>query len=109
MAKNRQIAINADHLLVEEFFETVEYLKEKAGSAAEQMIDHCRSSNQMGINLKEFETQCRYFGIRIPPIIELKSVLKGAKRYPFLGINPVNSCITHRTKKCWVFDTSKST
>lgn len=67
MAKTRQAAINADHPLVEEFFETVDYLKEKSGSNAEQMIDHCRSSNQLGINLKEFENQCHYFGIRIPP------------------------------------------
>ncbi|PID66613.1 MAG: bifunctional DNA primase/helicase [Gammaproteobacteria bacterium] len=107
MAKNRQTAMNRDHPMVDEFFETLEYLKDKAGSNRELMLDHCGKNGLMGINMKEYEVRCGYFGIRIPPMTELKSALKGSKRYPFLGIKSVNSCLNSKTKKCWCFDVSK--
>lgn len=108
MAKTRQTAINRDHPLVEEFFETLEYLKDKAGSNAEQMLDHHGKNSMMAINMKEYEVRCGYFGIRLPPMTELKNALKSSKRYPFIGIKSVNSCLNGKTKKCWCFDTSKN-
>lgn len=108
MAKTRQVAMSKDHPIVEEFFETLEYIKDKAGSDANQMIDHCPRSNMIAINLKEFEVRCNYFGIRLPPMTELKSVLKGAKRHPFMGIKSVNSGLRNKTVKCWCFDASKN-
>ncbi len=108
MAKTRQTAINRDNPLVEEFFESMEYLKDKAGSDPSMMLDHCAKDEMMAINMKEYEVRCNYFGIRIPPMTELKSALKGSKSRPFLGIKAVHSCLNHKTKKCWCFDMSKS-
>ncbi|MPV86887.1 toprim domain-containing protein [Ostreibacterium oceani] len=108
MAKTRQKAMNKDHPLVADFFEKVDELKSLAGSDPVHMIDHKAEPEIMAINLNQYETACRHRGWHIPPMLELKPLLEGAKSRPLIAKNKgVYSDVTKKSVKCWCFDTSR--
>ncbi|SFT96425.1 toprim domain-containing protein [Halomonas saccharevitans] len=107
MARDRQQAINADHPLVQEFWEAFEYLE---GLRDEPVLNHYGyGSNEVAINLKDFERACAEHKLRVPEIRELKRYLKASKSRKFLEANrTVRSRIrlNGASVKCWVFQQS---
>ncbi|SDJ89017.1 toprim domain-containing protein [Billgrantia gudaonensis] len=105
MARERQQAINADHPLVQEFWEAFDYLE---GLRDEPVLNHYGAgSQQIAINLKEFERVCGENRLRVPEIRELKRYLKGSKARKFVDSNrTVHSRIRLNggSVKCWVFE-----
>ncbi|SDG27510.1 Toprim-like [Onishia taeanensis] len=104
MARDRQQAINADHPMVAEFWEAFEYLE---GLKADSMLDHYGGeSDQVAINLKDFERACAEHKLRVPEIRELKRYLKTSKTRKFVDANrTVRSRLrmNNTSVKCWVF------
>ncbi|OUE39116.1 bifunctional DNA primase/helicase [Billgrantia desiderata SP1] len=103
MAIERQQAINADHPLVEEFWETVEYLER---TRVENVLDHNAGQGYLAINLKEFEKLAADHHFRFD-MRELKRQLKGSKARKFVASNhPVYSKTRPNggTVKCWLFE-----
>ncbi|WP_348826805.1 toprim domain-containing protein [Halomonas sp. RT37] len=104
MARERQQAINADHPLVAEFWEAVDYLE---GLRAEPMLDHYGGEGDLiAINLKDFERACGEYKLRVPELRELKRYLKASKTRKFVDANrTVRSRIrlNSASVKCWVF------
>lgn len=103
MAIERQQAINADHPLVEEFWETVEYLER---TRVETVLDHNDGRGPVAVNLKEFEAMAAHHHFRFD-MRELKRQLKGSKTHKFVASNhPVYSKIRVNggTVKCWLFE-----
>ncbi|WP_028294045.1 toprim domain-containing protein, partial [Oceanobacter kriegii] len=107
MAEARQQAINADHPVVQEFWEAVDYIE---SSRADPLINHY-GKPEMGfaINVKEFERWCGEFKLRVPESRILKQHLKGSKSRKFVTSNhPVRSKISaDKTVKCWIFEAPK--
>ena len=104
MARERQQAINADHPLVAEFWEAVDYLE---GLRAEPVLDHYGGEGDLiAINLKDFERACGEYKLRVPEMRELKRYLKASKTRKFVDANrTVRSRIrlNGASVKCWVF------
>ncbi|MEY2655583.1 MAG: hypothetical protein RLZZ524_2611, partial [Pseudomonadota bacterium] len=109
MAIERQQAINADHPVVQEFWETFEYLDE--GNAP---LNHSRSPDrEIAINLNHFVQAAKERGQSVPAIADLKKTLRTSKKHRFVDMRVVNSAIkamngTNASTAiwCWVFEVS---
>lgn len=109
MALERQSAISADHPLVNEFWETYEYL-EGTGNGERPVLNHSRDPQRIAINLNEFVAKAAYYSQPIPDLKKLRDFLRDSRRYKLLDANlTVNSCIKTNTAgagvavRCWVF------
>ncbi len=112
MAKERQEAVNADHPMVQEFWEAFDYIEGKEGIAT---LNHSPKDNLIAVNLKHFEQVCAEAKIRVPPISELKRHLKTSRARKFLhssqnvrsairdGLNSSSS----PTVRCWIFEAER--
>lgn len=110
MAIEREEAISADHPLVQEFWEAYDYLN--GIDELDQRLNHSRDPQYIAINLNHFVQVATEARQQIPPIRDLKKVLKASKRHKFDGIRVVNSAIRAQLSgpstistsvRCWVF------
>ena len=103
MAIEREIAIKADHKLVQSFWETFEYLNNI------RPLDHAIGDDTIAVNLNHFVKVAVEEKQQIPAIADLKPLLKLTRTHKFLGIKAVNSAVNKQmergpaTVKCWVF------
>lgn len=109
MALERQSAISADHPLVNEFWETYEYL-ESTGNGERNVINHSRDPQRIAINLNDFLAKAAYHSQPVPDLKLLRTYLRDSRRYKLVDPNlTVNSCIKTNTAgagvavRCWVF------
>lgn len=119
MTRERQQSINADHPLVQEFWEAFDYLNglpmaTPSGPKDLPRLDHSRDLQQIAVNLNEFVELANLHRQQIPLLAELKKVLRTSKTRRFVDVKTVNSAI--RTKgvgvnaeqgravHCWVFE-----
>ena len=109
MAVQRQQAINADHPLVSEFWDMYEYLN---GDDNKPRLNHSRKPDtEIAININHFVTVAADHKQQIPPIRDIKNLLKTSRRYRYDGQRVVNSLIHAQTpnysgsgsERCWVF------
>ncbi len=106
MAEARQQAINADHPVVQEFWEAVDYIE---GCKGDPVLNHYGTHDQgYAINLKEFERWCGEFKLRMPETRILKQHLKSSKTRKFTNASQtVRSKIdTNKTLRCWIFESA---
>ncbi|MEN5365590.1 toprim domain-containing protein [Stenotrophomonas sp. TWI273] len=108
-AMERQMAISADHKIVNEFWETYEYL-EGLGDGKEAKLNHSRDPHKIAINLNEFVAKASRHGQAVPDLVDLRKHLVDSRRYKLISVNTaVNSNIRNTilgnsiTVKCWVF------
>ena len=112
MAIERQLAVNADHPMVQEFWDVFDYLD--GGDTPE--LNHSRDNELIAVNLNHFIQIAADRRQQIPPITELKRVLKTSRYRKFVDIRTVNSQVNDwfnkkypgaerrpLTVKCWVF------
>ena len=115
MARAREQALDSDHPLVQEFWEVVEYLESTYEDRA--VVDHSRDEKLIAINLRHFEGIANEKRIKIPPLTELRDVLRTSRKHKFIDIKTVGSVINKQhnlhalakdrkpdTVKCWVFE-----
>ena len=81
MARERQQAINADHPLVQEFWEAFDYLdglpvNTVGGPKESQRLNHSRDSDLIAVNLNEFVEMAATHRQQVPVLAELKKVLR---------------------------------
>ncbi len=107
MAEQRQQAINSDHPIVSEFWETFEFLDE-----GNYPLNHSRRPDEeIAVNLNHFIQGCRERGQAAPSLADLKKLLRTSKRYAFIDSRVVNSGLKADNQLnastslwCWVFD-----
>lgn len=118
MARERQQAINADHPLVQEFWESFEYLDSLGTQRAQGMdfspvLNHSRDPDLIAVNLNEYVELAANRRQQVPVLAELKKVLRTSKTRRFMDVKSVNSAIKTRmdngievpkTVHCWVFE-----
>ena len=110
MCAERHTALSADHPIVQDFWETFNYLVqvELDGNVDTPTIDHSRDPNNISINLKQFEERCAQRRLQLPPMQELRRHLKTSRNPKFIGDKAVNS--RHgKTLHCWVFQRTPTT
>ena len=108
LAIERQQAIGADHPVVQQFWETYEYLN---GDDQEPVLNHSRNDQLIAVNLNHFVRVAAENKQQVPLLTDLKKYLKTAKSRKFYAIKPVNSAIETKgdsyaqpkTVKCWLF------
>lgn len=121
MAAERQEAINADHQVVQEFWDIFDFLN---GDGEVQALNHARKEDdEIAINLNHFVAVAADRRQQIPELRDLKKLLKTSRVRKFIGIKPVNSAINARynrnkphpespdrtaTVKCWVFQAARN-
>ncbi len=113
MAIERQQALELDHPVVQQFWETYEYLND---GNPHSTLNHSRNDQLIAINLNHFTHVAAENKQEIPPLIELKNHLKTSKERKFYAIKPVNSAlnagdnnVASATVKCWVFSAGTTT
>ncbi len=107
MTKQREQALDDDHPIVSEFWETYEFLNE--GSFP---LNHSRTPDQLiAVNLNHFVQACREFGQSAPTLADLRRVLRTSKRHRFVDCRVVNSALKAENQLnattaiwCWVFE-----
>jgi len=106
IAIERQCAINADHPIVQEFWEVFNYLNGEPGNP---QLNHAKSPDLIAINLNHFIQVSSERKQQIPPILDLKRHLKTSRARKYSGQKAVGSNIWldekggSKTVKCWVF------
>ena len=107
LAVERDSAVKADHPLLQEFWDTFEYL-DNLGEY-QNRLNHHRDEGLIAVNLNHFVREAANEKQQIPTLAELKPLLKQTRTHKFLGIKAVNSKINPRgnfgptTVKCWIF------
>ncbi|KJS37602.1 MAG: hypothetical protein VR70_12120 [Rhodospirillaceae bacterium BRH_c57] len=101
-AGERQRAIGADHPLVEEFWELIDYL-------GEDRTNHSRNRETIAINLNHIQRLAAMNNQTMPTLQDIKKHMKASRSRRFLGIKTVNSGLEceggqARSVKCWVFE-----
>lgn len=115
MAVERQQAIGADHPMVQEFWELYDHIESAEDDNA--VLNHARGDSVIAISLRHFEQVANDRRLNLPPLTELKRVLKTSRARKFIELRVVNSAINARfnaehthapkrpdTVKCWVFE-----
>jgi hypothetical protein len=124
MCRERQQAINADHPLVQEFWESFDYLDSLSpsppagtyvapGHELSPVLNHSRDKALIAVNLNEFVEKASAHRQQVPLLAELKKVLRTSKTRRFVDVKTVNSAIKTRmqsgeevakTVHCWIFE-----
>lgn len=106
LAIDRQQSIGADHPVVAEFWEKVDYLiaREAADAHAEGngLNRHRDPDKLIAINLPLFEARCHQAGLRLPNMDLLKKSLRGSHSRKWLATKNVNPP-KGKIDNCWVF------
>ena len=112
MAAEQQQVINNDHVLVQEFWEAFDYLDNGDMS----VLNHSRDPGLIAVNLNHFLQVATERRQQVPPLRDLKKVLKTSSRRKFVDVKVVNSGIRSGQSslaapstavKCWVFQREK--
>jgi len=104
MAAERQQVINADHPLVQEFWDAFDYLN---GDDV-QKLNHSCNDDEIAVNLNQFLEEAVTRRQQVPHLRDLKKVLRTSRRHKFLGVKTVKSRVranagSPSTVHCWVF------
>lgn len=95
MTLERQRAVQADHPFVQEFWEIFDFL-----DIHSTMVNHSNDPNLVAINMNQFYQVAMDFKQPVPPLIELKKLLKQGAKYKYLDQKVVKSavhCAANRT------------
>ncbi|WP_299144491.1 hypothetical protein, partial [uncultured Vibrio sp.] len=116
LAKQREKAVQADHISLQEFWEAFEYLE---GSGC--LLNHSKDKTVIALNLNQVQQVASEWRQSLAPIADLKALLKTGKRHPFIGNKTVSSSAnaahnrTHPSNPrpdkvwCWVFKAKSPT
>lgn len=109
MAVARQQAINADHPVVQDFWELYEYLN--GDNDIFPRLNHSNKPDIIAINLNEFIRDAVEARQQVPDLRDLKNHLKNSQRHKYIGQRVVHSKIRANTPnligsesiRCWLF------
>ncbi len=116
MAVSRQKAISADHPIVQDFWDIYDFIEGEDDEGL-SIVNHHRDPNKIAINLNHLAEIAAERKQQLPPLSDLKRLLKSCRSRKFVGITPVNSKVNERinmenprankakTVRCWVFET----
>lgn len=111
-AMDRDLRLNAEHPLVQQFWETYHWINNQVMKITEegetstvdiQRLNHSTDKRFIAVNLNDWFEHARKRGQEVISINELKKVLPDSKHYRFLGQKKVRSKSEGHPIMCWVF------
>jgi len=90
-AEAREQRLAADHPMVEQFWETVQYINNARQADTDEFLNHSNDDGEIAINLNKYREECRNMGQEIPDMNQLKKLLKNGKRHKLLAVKNVSS------------------
>ncbi|MBN2606732.1 MAG: toprim domain-containing protein [Thiotrichales bacterium] len=111
-AIKRQLDTQVDNPSVQELWDIYEYLnvqedKDDHIYGAKEILNHSKDSNLIAINLVQFEQACKQRGIKPPDMVEVKRHIKQSHRFKFVDYKSVNSKISDKAVRCFIFRNDK--
>jgi len=114
-AWKRHQSIKADHPMVQEFWETFDYLESKSGQPTKgskgllttTLVNHHSQSDFIGINFPQFLSMAAEHKLHINNVSDLKKLIKTSKHFKFHGYKAIQSQISNKSTKCFVFERKK--
>ena len=104
MAAERKLSIAADHPVVEQFWETFDYLCDLEIDMQDRpKLNHARDKGLIAVSLNEFINVAAKHRQQVPDLTELKRHLRSSKVRKFIDVKDVNSAVESKTLHCWVF------
>lgn len=108
MAGLRQVALNCDSQIVQNFWDAYDYLHRPGASGNRYELNHSKKPDELiAINLNHFYEMAREANQSLPDITELKKELRESKYYKFIGYRTVDSAIRNGSVRCYVFKNPK--
>lgn len=108
LAREKRLA--NDHPVVEQFWDIYEYITIKITSSLRgdkgdpEPLNHARAQDgRIAINLNQLMEECRTWGQPVPDTAQLKKLLPLCRCHKYIGNMAINSRITGKTMRCWVF------
>lgn len=109
-ALTREKRLANDHPVVEQFWDIYEYITIKITSSLRgdkgdpEPLNHARAQDgRIAINLNQLMEECRTWGQPVPDTAQLKKLLPLCRCHKYIGNMAINSRITGKTMRCWVF------
>lgn len=84
-AETREQRLAADHPLVEQFWETVQYINNAREHDAVEFLNHSNKEELIAINLNQYRKECLHQGQELPDMNQLKKLLKHGKRHKLIA------------------------
>lgn len=111
MATARQLVLNADHPLVQEFWDAYAYLN--GDDEMSPQLNHSCDEDVIAVNLNQFIEVASAHRQQVPALRDLKKVLRTSRQFKFLEVKTVKSRIRQNSSQagsgkastvhCWVF------
>lgn len=95
----------AESPLITAFWEAVDLL---VGADDAQQLNHSRASRMKAVNLLQIDRAAKVAKLSLPPLNELRRVLRNSKQPRFVDVKTINSKHTGSSVKCWVFENDES-
>ena len=76
----REERLAADHPLVEQFWDTYEFINAKRGTDGDKYpLNHSRDEGRIAVNLNHYRSECLALGQELPDLAKLKKLLPHSK------------------------------
>jgi phage/plasmid primase-like uncharacterized protein len=115
MAVNKQISINQDHPVVQQFWANFEYLNQASidhgfdeNSIDDHLMNHSNNPKvEIAVNLEHFIS--RSYDKHLPTLstADLRKYLPMSRSYKYKDNKPVLSRLEKKTMRCWIFEPKK--
>lgn len=102
----RERRVQADHPILETFWETYDYINTRSGRPSDQLNHSQSPDTTIAVNLNHFREKCVDYGQPYPDMAMLKKLLPYTRRHKFVEANKaVASRVEgNKTVKCWIFE-----
>lgn len=103
-AEARELRLAHDHPMLEQFWESYDYLNTQHPTKVEDFLNHSNKPDELAINLEQYREMCLKHGQELPDLRQLKKLLPNGKRHKFVESGrAVNSRHLEKTVRCWIF------
>lgn len=111
LTEERQKAVNGDHPQVAEFWETFNYI-DTLSPYGGSLLNHSKDPDLIAVNLNHFVQLAQEYKQQVPPLKDLKKLLKASKSHKYIEQTVINSQIhtvgegpgqRAKSVRCWVF------
>ena len=116
MAKERDHTLDTENALNIQFFDVLYSLNSQPTENPENNhtfrrlhLNHSKDVNSLAISLVDIYKLANEYRYNLPPQKDMEEALKKSRQFKFTAANKViNSIITSKSKRCWVFEQSKT-
>lgn len=116
MAKERDHTLNTENALNIQFFDILYSMNSQPIESPENNhtfrrlhLNHSKDNSSLAISLVDIYKLANEYRYTLPPQKDMEEALKKSRQFKFIAANKViNSAQTGKSKRCWVFEQSKT-